>query len=203
MTTSPEVRKRLVSLLHNGAPVMIWDNIKGAFDSAVLASLLTSEQFEDRFLGETRMLRLPNRMLALFNRQQHDAAGRTDATDHRVPLGRGVEAAPYLRKFASSPREICRARRLAVVQNVLTVIWGYQLHGRGFAADVSLGSFRGLVDRGLASALVGDSLVADGRVSNPLEKIAMGEEDDDELVVLGNVYRGLARVYGAVPKAVP
>lgn len=196
-----EVRKRLVSLLHNGAPVMIWDNIKGAFDSAVLASLLTSEQFEDRFLGETRMLRLPNRMLALFNGNNMTLRGELTRRIIVCRLDAGVER-PYLRKFASSPREICRAQRLAVVQKVLTVIWGYQLHGCGFAADTSLGSFEDWSAAVLRPLLWAISLVADGRVSNPLEKIAMGEEDDDELVVLGNVHRAWHAVYGEVPKAV-
>ncbi len=193
-----EVRKRVVSLLHAGTPVMIWDNIKGTFDSPVLASLLTAPKFDDRLLGETRLLSLPNRMLALFNGNNMTLRGELTRRILVCRLDAGVER-PYLRSFAASPRDFCHANRLAIVRDVLTVIRGYQLRGGGFAAEVSLGSFEDWSRGVLRPLLWAIDLVGDIRIDDPLNKLAMGEDEDEELIALAELHRAWHSGYGEKP----
>jgi len=56
-----ETRKKITSLLVRGQAVLLLDNIREGIDSAQLAAALTTEQWSDRLLGQTRMLVLPNR----------------------------------------------------------------------------------------------------------------------------------------------
>ena len=62
-----ECRKMITAELSSGLPLVLLDNLpeKRMLDSAALASVLTTEVWRDRLLGETRMLSLPNRALWL------------------------------------------------------------------------------------------------------------------------------------------
>jgi hypothetical protein len=62
-----EIRKALTAALIRDQPIILLDNLpeKRSLDSSSLASLLTSDPWTDRLLGESRMLSLPNRALWL------------------------------------------------------------------------------------------------------------------------------------------
>jgi hypothetical protein len=64
-----ECRKMLTAELTGGKSIILLDNVseKRVLDSAPLASVLTSEVWRDRVLGETRMVSLPNRALWLMS----------------------------------------------------------------------------------------------------------------------------------------
>jgi hypothetical protein len=76
-----EMRKRLFSALRGSQRVIFLDNVTGVFDSPSLAALLTAARFEDRVLGRSETLALPNRSLVLLFGQQHDAGRRHAAAD--------------------------------------------------------------------------------------------------------------------------
>jgi hypothetical protein len=196
-----EVRKRVVSLLFAGVPVMIWDNIKGTFDSAVLASLMTAERFNDRLLGETRMLTLPNRMLALFNGNNMMLRGELTRRILTCRLDAGMER-PYLRSFSASPRDVCINERQEIVRDVLTIIWGYQMYGRDFGSAISLGSFEEWSAAVLRPLLWAIEVCGDGRVADPLSKLQNSEDEDEDLSDLAALHRAWHDVFADEPKTV-
>ena len=61
-----ETRKRLFAALRTGTRALIWDNVTGTFDSAAMASFLTSPALTDRVLGKSEAIRVPNRALLLL-----------------------------------------------------------------------------------------------------------------------------------------
>jgi len=63
-----DIRKMLTAELMAGRPIVLLDNVRERrrLDSAALSALLTSEQWTDRILGETRMISAPNRALWLL-----------------------------------------------------------------------------------------------------------------------------------------
>jgi hypothetical protein len=56
-----ELRKRLTSVLMQGAPVVFFDNVKVKMDSGALAAALTAHRWSDRILGVTKMADVPIR----------------------------------------------------------------------------------------------------------------------------------------------
>jgi len=62
-TDDAEWRKRLTAALVEGRQVVIIDNIVQKLDSPSLASVLTSATYQDRVLGHTRLVTLPNRAI--------------------------------------------------------------------------------------------------------------------------------------------
>lgn len=61
-----EISKTLFAMLLNNDRVIIWDNIMGRFNSAKLASFVTSKQFKGRVLGSSQTLSLPNKASVIF-----------------------------------------------------------------------------------------------------------------------------------------
>jgi len=58
--TEDEWRKKITSLLYGGTSLVLIDNITGLLKSASLSSVITSSYWEDRVLGSSRMIRMPN-----------------------------------------------------------------------------------------------------------------------------------------------
>lgn len=63
-----EQRKAITAALMSNPPCLLWDNLKKGmcFDSAELAVAMTSGEWEDRRLGESERLVLPNRAVWCF-----------------------------------------------------------------------------------------------------------------------------------------
>src|SRR5205814_6276690 len=65
LTTMPsnedEWRKKITSLLMSGTSLIVWDNVVAKIASAELAAVLTTTVWNDRMLGASRQLSLPNR----------------------------------------------------------------------------------------------------------------------------------------------
>ena len=58
-----ELRKRVTSLLLEGSPVILLDNVNHRLASGTLAAALTAVQWSDRRLGSNETVRAPNRAL--------------------------------------------------------------------------------------------------------------------------------------------
>jgi hypothetical protein len=196
-----EVRKRLVSLLHSGSPVMIWDNIKGTFDSAVLASLLTAATFNDRLLGETKVLKLPNRLLAIFNGNNMMLRGELTRRILPCRLDARMER-PYLRQFSENPRDTCTRERQDIVRDALTIILGYQTHGGDQLSKVTLGSFEEWSAAVLQPLLWAIGAFGSGHVASPLSKLQQAEDDDEELNALTALHHAWHDMFGDKPQTI-
>lgn len=117
-----EWRKFITAVLINTPPYVFLDNLNGRVNSSSLAAALTTDRWTDRFLGETRMVRLPIRCcwLATANNLElgPDIARRT------VPIRLDARMeAPESRDVAKfkHPRKLqwAQAQRPRIVQSVL------------------------------------------------------------------------------------
>jgi hypothetical protein len=61
-----EMRKRLFAALLAGDRAILLDNILGTFDSAAMASLLTTEMYKDRILSKSESPTVPNNAIVLL-----------------------------------------------------------------------------------------------------------------------------------------
>jgi hypothetical protein len=59
-TSEEEWRKRMTSILERGSPIVILDNINQTLNSPSLSAVLTTSYWEDRVLGRSEDVRLPN-----------------------------------------------------------------------------------------------------------------------------------------------
>ena len=59
-TDDQEMRKRITAILLAGRQVVLLDNLAGRIDSPSLAAVLTAPTWEDRVLGHSRVVSLPN-----------------------------------------------------------------------------------------------------------------------------------------------
>lgn len=135
-----EVRKRIFAALNSGSRVLIYDNILGAFDSASMASLLTSANYSDRILGKSESIRLPNKMLILLTGNNLSFAGDMP---RRVMISRidpGVEK-PFSREFTTDPLQYCIQNRQQIIAAALTLILFYLSSGSKKIGVGSIASF--------------------------------------------------------------
>jgi hypothetical protein len=71
-----ETRKVITSaLMRNPAGMIVFDNLAGSISSAVLAQALTSRNYQDRVLGSSRMVEIPNRCTWFANGNNVDIRG--------------------------------------------------------------------------------------------------------------------------------
>lgn len=123
-----EIRKRLFTVLRTGAKVLIWDNVVGAFDSAAMASCMTSPTLTDRILGQSTSCTLPNRMMLILTGNNLLLQGEMP---RRVLVSRIDPASerPYAREFDMEPFQYCRVNRQRMIAAALTLIRAYLSHG--------------------------------------------------------------------------
>lgn len=120
-----EIRKRLFSLLLEGRSTILWDNVVGHFDSAAMASFITSEYFSDRVLGKTLMgKKMANRSLLLFTGNNLQFAGDMPRRVLVARLNTNLEN-PTQRSFNFNPLSYIKNKRQAIVRAALTLIRAY------------------------------------------------------------------------------
>lgn len=139
-----EIRKLITSKLLNGTRLVHFDNLRDHMDSEVISSLITSAVWEDRVLGASRVVRLPNSMIVFASgnnvRVNRELARRT------VPI--------FLQPKTSRPEHKSDAEyrhpdlisfvmehRVPLLSNFLGMVKLWQEAGAP-QAKKSLGSFR-------------------------------------------------------------
>ena len=95
ITTLPsqedEIRKKITTLLSTGRDVILWDNVSGMVTSSSLAAALTSRQWEDRKLGESVSLNVPNNCLWLLTGNNPRLSKEIARRSIRIRLDSGLE----------------------------------------------------------------------------------------------------------------
>jgi len=136
-----ETRKRLTSILLAGRAAAIFDNVRGRLDSANLSMVLTAAEWEDRILGASSQVRLPNRTewivtannVTLSNElARRSISIRLDAQMER-PFERQVFRHENILSYASQNRG-------ALIAAVLTIVQAWLAAGRP-KPKRSLGSY--------------------------------------------------------------
>jgi hypothetical protein len=126
-----EIRKKVTSLLVPGPPIVLLDNVHQAIDSASIASVLTTTVWEDRLLGKTQILRLPNQALWLITANNPRLSLEMARRSIRIRL-EPVEERPWLRSgFKHDPlREWVAQNRLRLVRAALVLVQSWIAAGR-------------------------------------------------------------------------
>jgi len=116
-----EIRKRIFTALRSGSRAIIWDNVVGSFDSASMASALTSPTFTDRILGASNSSMVPNRAILVLTGNNLTLRGELP---RRVLVARidPQTDKPFARHFDFDPFERCKNNRADMVTAALTLI---------------------------------------------------------------------------------
>lgn len=122
-TNEEENRKKITALLYRGSPVIMIDNLKDGLASAQVAAALTADIWEDRILGKTQIVSVPNRALWLMSGNNPQLSMEIARRCIRVRLDSGIER-PWTRKsFVHDPiREWVLANRRQLVTSILTLV---------------------------------------------------------------------------------
>jgi hypothetical protein len=136
-----ETRKKITSLLVRGQAVLLLDNIREGIDSAQLAAALTTEQWSDRLLGQTRMLVLPNRATWIATANNPQLSLEIARRCVRIRLDPKTDR-PWMRAtFKHSPiRDWAKENRARLVRALLVLVRAWLVAGRAPGRRV-LGSF--------------------------------------------------------------
>ena len=138
-----EIRKKLTAALVDSPSLVLLDNLKHPLDSESLASVLTSEVWSDRLLGQTRMVHLPNRALWVATGNNPVVSRELARRCVRIRLDASVEQ-PWLRDGFRHKNLLgwAKAERPRIVAALITLVRAWIVEGCP-GDGVRLGSFEG------------------------------------------------------------
>lgn len=184
-----ELRKRITALAVAGTLLVLLDDLSGSVGSDVLARALTAQEWEDRLLGQTQMVRLPLKMVWL-------ATGNN--LGFQRTLGRRVVPIDLNAKGWENPEDrtdfeqkdlpgYVRAQRPALVVAALTILRGFIVAGRSKHGAARLGSFERWDDL-IRSAVIWAGQEDPASANDPTKgrgRIrAMAEDDVEDIATL-------------------
>ncbi len=174
-----EVRKRLFTALRTGAKAVLWDNVVGTFDSAAMASFLTSEQFRDRVLGKSESSSVPNKALLLMTGNNLTLAGDMA---RRVLVSRidPETDRPFARSFKVDPLAVCIAERQKMIAAALTLIRFYLTSGDERPGKGRMASFEEWDDWVRQTVIYVDQVLAPGKFGDVMDQIEQNQASDPE-----------------------
>jgi hypothetical protein len=190
-----EIRKRLFAGLREGAPVIIWDNVTGVFDSAALAALLTSEKYRDRELGKSQTSEVPNAATFIITGNNLRLAGDLPRRVMVCRIDPATES-PLQRKFSTDPLAYVRARRQSMVAAALTLMRGWLSSGNERFGN-PLASFEQWDHLVRQTVLwVAAHVAESGKFGDPVDSVLKNVAVDPETEVLGELLEAWVRVFG-------
>lgn len=144
-----EVRKTLLSMVIEGRRFIIWDNIMGHFNSATMASFLTSECFSGRILGVSQSVEVAHRAMLLLTGNNITLVGDMPRRVLTCRFDTGIENPTQAQRNLSAidglkPAAYIRCNRYKLAAAAITLIRGYlqsETHSKGGIAKDRLPSF--------------------------------------------------------------
>jgi hypothetical protein len=197
-----EVRKRIFTALRSGERAIIWDNVTGTFDSASLASALTSPNFTDRVLGKSESLTVPNRAIFMMTGNNLCLAGDMPRRILLCRINPETET-PFNRSFDLNPLEYVQNHRQKMVRAALIIVTSW-LDSMEYICD-------GAATKGkMASFELWDSLirqpvawvnqcVAIGEYADPMDAVIKAQANDPEKEELSDLLIALREKFGDSP----
>ena len=170
-SSEDEMRKRLISVLVEGSPILLLDNVSGKIGGDALCSILTQEVYSDRELSKNRTLRAPTCTLVLATGNNLTPVG--DLCRRVVPINLDAKMErPETRSFDVDMKSYATEHRGRLAPLALTVLRAYVVAGRACSSLEPFGGFEdwsglvraALVWAGLPDPLTGRSAIAE---SNP------------------------------------
>lgn len=125
---SESERKLLLSLLMEGSPVVVIDNIERTLASATLCSILTEPVFSDRILGSNRTVAVPTNAMFIATGNNLTIGGDLSTRALVCSLDPACER-PEEREFDVNLHQVVPARRGELVAAALTIPMAYLAAG--------------------------------------------------------------------------
>ena len=194
-----EARKRITAALLSDGRTLLWDNILGVFDSATMASLLTTGKYTDRILQKSEVTTIKARPLIMLTGNNLTLAG--DMPRRVLPIRLDAQVAnPATRKFDSNPLDYIKHNRQRLVQAGLTLIRAYlespECKSGGAVKGESTASFEDwdyMVRQTVAWVAGGIGMF---EYEDPLNAISEAVATDPELEVLNEALEGIEKLMG-------
>lgn len=119
-----EIRKRIFSMLREGKGALVIDNIVGTFDSPSLAAVVTSVNYSDRVLKESRTESVPSNALIIVSGNNLTLMGDLPRRFLICRIDPKVEV-PHARSFDFDPEQIAMQYRQELVAAAITLMRAY------------------------------------------------------------------------------
>lgn len=139
-----EQAKQLTAILDEGPLAVMFDNVKGYLkDSSDFCMALTSPVYKGRLLGQSKMLKLPNRAVWVLNGNNVGVSG--DAVRRILPINLCSDEKPELRKHGFDPVQVIRAGLEPLRADLIDLLATYSAFGRD-ATRASMGGYASFED---------------------------------------------------------
>ncbi len=190
-----EMRKRLFAALLGGERAIVLDNILGVFDSAALASLLTSPLYKDRILGKSASSTVPNNAITLLTGNNMMLAGDMP---RRVLVCRidPQSETPFDRSFAVDPLSYCLANRQKMIAAALTLIRYYLSAKISRPGAGRMASFEEWDDWVRQTIIFLGDTIASGQFGDVMEMVKQNQSEDPDQESLRNFLYALQGCFG-------
>jgi putative DNA primase/helicase len=136
-----EWRKRITAKLTGAGSIVLIDNLRNRLDSAALSAALTSPTWEDRILGQSKIVTVPVRVVWIATGNNPSFSNELSRRIVRIRLDAGVTQ-PWLRNGFRHPnlREWVAAQRSELIWAALTIIQAWIVAGKP-EGKVIMGSY--------------------------------------------------------------
>lgn len=194
-----EVRKRIFTVLRSGARAIIWDNVVGSFDSAAMASAITSPTFQDRILGASSSSIVPNRAMLILTGNNLTLAGEMP---RRVLVVRidPVTDMPFARHFEVDPFALCHTERQMMIGAALVLIRAYLANCNTQLGKGRLASFEQW-DAWVRQTVIYANMLKPGMFGDVMDVVQANQAQDPEQETLGLLLDAWQRNFGPAYKS--
>ena len=197
-TGEEEWRKRITSALREAPDAILIENLHGKLSTAALAAVLTIDEWGDRLLGVSEMVRLPVRCVWVATANNPRLSTEMIRRSVRIRMDSGREQ-PWLRQSASFLHPDLSVwvseHRGELVQACLTIVRAWIVAGRPFG-DATLGMFESWAK--VMSGILQNAGIR-GLLTNTEDFYSSMAEDDQNLSEFVAVW--LARFHEEVVRA--
>jgi hypothetical protein len=140
-TREEEVEKTLISSLRQAPAALFFDNVVGEVNSIAVNAMLTSDTYQGRILGISKMSGpLPTNALVIMTGNNARPVGDTCRRMLVGTIDPAMED-PYKREFDFDPFDRIRADQMTIVIDALTILSAWTASGLDRVARGNLASF--------------------------------------------------------------
>ena len=183
-----EMRKRITSIVIEGAPAVLLDNIDRPIGGAALDAVLTAERWKDRELGSSRTIDLPAR--AVWTATGNNLRFRSDIARRVIPirLDSPLERPETRTDFHHTDLiGWTRANRAKLVTAALVMLRAYFVAECPKQPGGQFGSYETWSD------VIRGAIVWAG-CADPMDTIKTAQEDDESAAIVLGLIRGLCEI---------
>jgi hypothetical protein len=190
-----EVRKRIFTALRSGHRAIVWDNVLGMFDSASMASMLTSSSYQDRVLGTSESNSVPNRAILLMTGNNLTMGGDMVRRVLICRIDPQTET-PFARAFSVDPKALCRADRQNIISSALTLIRYYITQCSSRPGKGRMASFEEWDDWVRQTVICVGQDLAPGVFCDVMDQVHANQAADPESDVMARLLHAWREKYG-------